>query len=180
MGRRRLFIALWPPADVIEQLGALERPGRKGLRWTTADQWHVTLRFLGSVEEQAERALRYALARVEWDGFGATGLRAGPGPTILGRTIWALPIEGAAPLADISARTANAALLDAPPGHDRPFRGHITLARAKTPAALRDLPAEPFQAEWDATEVTLVSSTLAPTGARYEIVDKWSLTRPGG
>ena len=45
----RLFVAVWPPADVIDGLRGLERPSVDGVRWTTPDQWHVTLRFLGEL-----------------------------------------------------------------------------------------------------------------------------------
>ena len=49
----RLFVAAWPPADVVEALRGLDRPVVTGMRWTTADQWHVTLRFLGDVDDPA-------------------------------------------------------------------------------------------------------------------------------
>ena len=45
----RLFVAVWPPADVVTRVAALPRPDVAGLRWTAPDHWHVTLRFLGSV-----------------------------------------------------------------------------------------------------------------------------------
>jgi 2'-5' RNA ligase len=50
VARARLFVAVWPPAGVVETLQALERPDIPRLRWTTPEQWHVTLRFLGSFE----------------------------------------------------------------------------------------------------------------------------------
>ena len=46
----RLFVAVWPPDEVLDLIAALPRPEVEGLRWTTRDQWHVTLRFFGSVE----------------------------------------------------------------------------------------------------------------------------------
>ena len=36
----RLFVAVWPPDDVVAELAALPRPDQPGLRWTTPDQWH--------------------------------------------------------------------------------------------------------------------------------------------
>src|SRR3954454_9641892 len=47
--RMRLFIAVWPPPEVVARMEALPRPAEDGVRWTTPDQWHVTLRFFGSV-----------------------------------------------------------------------------------------------------------------------------------
>jgi 2'-5' RNA ligase len=45
----RLFVAVWPPNDVVDVLADLPRPDVAGVRWTTQGQWHVTLRFLGQV-----------------------------------------------------------------------------------------------------------------------------------
>ena len=177
--RRRLFVAVWPPPEVVDALAEIARPERKGLRWTTSDQWHVTLRFLGSLDAPVERSVRSALASVDWEAIGPGQLTAGPLAETLGRTIWAVPVEGATALAAAAASAAAAAHVGVPSeDRDRPFRGHITLARAKAPAQLRGLAPTPFEAAWTATEVTLVCSTLAPSGARYEIVDKWSLQRP--
>ena len=49
----RLFLAVWPPDEVLELVAALPRPDVEGLRWTTRDQWHITLRFFGAVELEA-------------------------------------------------------------------------------------------------------------------------------
>ena len=53
----RLFVAVWPPDPVLDAVAGLDRPPIAGLRWTTRDQWHVTLRFLGPVEDAAPAAL---------------------------------------------------------------------------------------------------------------------------
>ena len=50
-GRVRLFVAVWPPESVVEMLLGLDRPEGPDLRWTTEPQWHVTLRFLGDVDD---------------------------------------------------------------------------------------------------------------------------------
>lgn len=174
MTGRRLFVAVWPSADVADALSRLERPARDGLRWTTADQWHVTLRFLGSLDTIQEEAVCSGLDGVDWTPFDPTHLTAGPQPVAIGRRTWALPVHGA----DALARATNDAMTTAgiqPPqaDRDRPFRGHLTLARAKTPPAMRNLPTPQFNASWDVPELTLVLSTLNPTAARYEVVGTW-------
>ena len=50
-GRVRLFVAVSAPESVIGVLLGVDRPEVAGLRWTTEPQWHVTLRFLGEVDE---------------------------------------------------------------------------------------------------------------------------------
>ena len=42
----------------------MPRPDDPAVRWSTPDQWHVTLRFLGSVDDVA--SVRDALRSVEW------------------------------------------------------------------------------------------------------------------
>lgn len=176
MNSRRLFVAVWPSADVVAALGDLDRPVRDGLRWTTADQWHVTLRFLGSLDPAQEEAVRGALDRVDWTRFGPTRLAAGPQPVAIGRHTWALPVHGADALAHAASGAITAAGIQPPQAdRDRPFRGHLTLARAKTPPAMRNLPTTQFDAWWEVPEVTLVLSTLDPTAARYRVLETWRL-----
>jgi 2'-5' RNA ligase len=46
----RLFVAVWPPPEVLDLVAEIDRPALAGVRWTTRDQWHVTLRFLGRMD----------------------------------------------------------------------------------------------------------------------------------
>jgi 2'-5' RNA ligase len=74
--------------------------------------------------------------------------------------------------ASVVARTA--ALGEPPP--DRPFSGHLTLARAKRgDRGVAGLAGVAFTASWEVGEVTLVASTLHPHGARYDIVARYHL-----
>jgi 2'-5' RNA ligase len=156
----------------MERLDALERPERPGLRWTTEAQWHVTLRFFGRVDG-GFGVVSPQLAEVagRWAG-GAVRAVAGPSTRRLGDAVWVLPVDGLAPLADaVAAATAEIG----EPVPSRPFRGHVTLGRARRPAGLRDLPGGAIEAAWDVEEITLVSSELHPAGARYSIVGRWRL-----
>src|SRR5260370_9178502 len=56
----RLFVAIAPSAAALDELDALAGPlraGRPDLRWTNREAWHVTLAFLGQVDESAPRRL---------------------------------------------------------------------------------------------------------------------------
>ena len=58
MGTRRLFFALWPDADFIARLRTAAQPlGLAGGRAVTDLDLHVTLCFLGAVEESNLPAL---------------------------------------------------------------------------------------------------------------------------
>ncbi|MDQ3570423.1 MAG: RNA 2',3'-cyclic phosphodiesterase, partial [Actinomycetota bacterium] len=119
----RLFVAVWPPPEVVDMLAGLERPEVDGLRWTTAEQWHVTLRFLGDADEVAAREAFRGIR----SGGGATA-EMGPATGHFGRRVVHAPVAGLEGLA--AATVAATGGVGQPPGA-RPFAGHITLARAR-------------------------------------------------
>jgi 2'-5' RNA ligase len=161
---------------LLTQLRGLERPSRPGLRWTTEDQWHVTLRFFGRVEDAGELAVCDALGRVAAE-TAPVKAGAGPTPRSLGPSVWVLPVAGLEGLAESIAR-ATGEVGQPPPG--RRFRGHITVARARRPGVLVGLPAAGLSDQWMVAEVTLVSSDLRSDGARYEVVGRWALGAGAG
>lgn len=163
----RAFVAVWPPPDVVESLAGLPRPEVGGLRWTTPEQWHVTLRFLGEVEEEA--------ATEAFDSIVASGpvsAELGPVTGRFGRRILHVPVSG---LEGLAAATVAATAGIGHPPEDRRFAGHITLARARHPRGveLRPLAGAPIAGRWVVPEITLVASRLGGAvdrGARYEVV----------
>jgi len=171
---RRLFVAVWPPPTLVTRLRGIARPSRPGLRWTTEDQWHVTLRFFGDIDDPAEADLQGHLAEVA-AASGPVTASAGPRPVALGREVWVLPVEGLADLAGVVGRATSDIGRPLP---SRPFRGHLTLARARRPEGLVGLPVDDVAERWAVDEVTLVSSVLRPDGARYDVVGRWPLGSP--
>lgn len=160
----RLFVAIWPPEEVVERLAGLPRPGDPAVRWTTPDQWHVTLRFLGEVEGSLVHDLAAAL-RVAASSLPPVDVELGPTSVRLGRTILALPVRGV----DELAAAVGAATAPAVPEH-RPqvFRGHLTLARARGRRSVPEALVGPGVAgSWPATSIALVGSELLASGARY-------------
>src|SRR5712691_1796143 len=62
----RLFVAIAPPSAVLDELDALAEPlraRRLDLRWTNLEAWHVTLAFLGEVDEATAAKLLPRLER---------------------------------------------------------------------------------------------------------------------
>ena len=160
----RLFVAVWPPSSVLDALEALPRPPLAGARWTTRRQWHITVRFLGQTD--ADAVVR-ALETVE---VGAAEVRLGPRPHALGRSVLVLPVAG---LEEIAAAVTRATAGFGRPPEQRPFRGHLTLARATN----GKLPKPSFElsAQWRADEVALVESHTHPAGAVYDTLHVWTL-----
>jgi 2'-5' RNA ligase len=163
----RLFVAVWPPEEVLDGVAALDRPAVAGLRWTTREQWHVTLRFLGQAEVAPVRA---ALAGLELPAADAV---LGPAVDRFGWRILHVPVAG---LDAVAAVVAGATAGVGRPAEDHPFRGHVTLARVANRARvdLRPLTGAPLEAGWRVDGVCLVESRLSPAGARYHVLARFA------
>jgi 2'-5' RNA ligase len=158
----RLFVAVWPPKAVIQEISRLPRPDASGVRWTTTDQWHVTLRFLGEVTAPDETidALRGA-------SLPPANARIGDVVRRLGPNVLCVDVQGLGQLAE--AVTEATATIGRPP-EARTFRGHLTLGRAsKRGADLRPLAGAPVAPlEFVVRSVAVVQSHLGRPGARYQ------------
>lgn len=160
----RTFLAVWPDRAALDTLAGLERPEVPGLRWTRPDQWHVTLRFCGSVADDDLPGLVDAVSTGLAD-QPPVAARMGPATARFGDSILHVPVDG---LDEVAGRVLAASAAFGDSHDERPFRGHLTLARARrrhrVPRALVRLP---LVASWPVTEVTIVSSAPQPGGSRY-------------
>jgi 2'-5' RNA ligase len=158
-------VAVWPPDDVLDRVAALDRPAVPGLRWTTRDQWHITLRFLGEVPEV--EPVVAALAEAEL--FRAQAV-LGPALDRFGRGVLHVPVAG---LDDLAGAVVRATSHLGRPPEDRPFAGHLTLARVAKGGRvdLRSFSGTRVKGEWEVDAVCLVESRLSPAGARYEVLE---------
>jgi 2'-5' RNA ligase len=163
----RLFVAVLPPAPVIDSLQALPRPDLGQVRWTTPAQWHVTVRFLGEVGDPSEviEAVAGAVGSV-----GATAVEAWLGPVTAwfpGHRVLQVPVVG---LDDIAARVRTATSRWGAPD-ERPYSGHLTLGRTRgREAPPRGLDGAPVSIGFSVHGVAVVESAIDPAGARYRVV----------
>ena len=166
----RLFVAVWPPDDVLDRVAALPRPVVPGLRWASREHWHVTLRFLGSLP-QVDPVIE-ALAGLP--SMGPTTAVLGPATGRFDQRVLHVPVRG---LDDVATRVVDATGHLGKPPDDRPFHGHLTLARVAKHAHvdLRPLAGTPIDAQWRVDSLCLVESRLSPAGSRYEVVERVSL-----
>ena len=175
MGMPRLFIAV--PIDESVKAN-LERVGTaasaRGVSWVPPENMHITLAFLGEVEEsrvpEVEDAM-YAASEGEPEGLTlqAQGLGGFPDEA-KARVLWA-GLTGDVPrliaLQALVARELRGAGFEV---DAKRFRPHITLARFRWPQPLPARLARLQQfGEWRVTEIQLVESHLRPTGARYVV-----------
>ena len=187
----RLFVALTPPGEALDALHTATQGLRElapDLRWTRPEQWHVTLVFLGEVGDDIVDELARRLNRTAAR-HPPLALALGGGGRFGHRVLWTGvqgDRDGLRRLADSAVAAARRSRL---PVEHRPYRPHLTLARADARAdagadagadlrplverlsAWRGLP-------WVATQLHLVRSRLsaAPGGsALHEPIGGWPL-----
>lgn len=148
-----------------DSLGDSAGPGT-GLRWAPRQQWHLTLQFLGRLDEPDSFAesLGESLRRVTPFPLRLGGGGAFPAPG-RGSVLWVGVTSGGAELA----RLAQAVAAVSGVTGDRPFRPHVTLARAPRARDLRSLVAAlgagPIGPSWTVDHALLFESDTRPDGA---------------
>jgi RNA 2',3'-cyclic 3'-phosphodiesterase len=168
----RLFVAAIPQPELARELAdAAAGLAPPQLRPTPAENVHVTIHFLGDVDPDAVPALTTALADacVRHAPTELTVDAIAPGPPRRPRMLW-----GTAPATPAYDALVNAVAAAAAPHAPnaraaRPATPHLTLARPRGRARLRDWPApRPLtHARMPLTELALVRSELGPHGPRY-------------
>jgi 2'-5' RNA ligase len=180
-GRIRSFVALALPEP---NLAALERHlaecarEASAYRWVEPDSLHLTLRFLGNLEPDALERVRDELSSVRGapfplalDGRGTFGPRAAP------RVVWIGVGEGLEACAALAASVEAACERAGLEPEARPWRGHVTLARARTEGdRLPPLPAPPPLAPWTVEEFALYESRLRQQ-PRYIPLQRYALAQ---
>ncbi len=180
----RLFVAVVPPSAVRYSLAAAVEPLREragGPRWIPPERWHVTLVFLGQVDEAALPRLRRELGAMAaaaapvWlqvAGAGRFPARGAP------RVFWA-GLAGDLDALTVLARAARRAARASRIGVERgPFRAHLTLGRwRRDDGADPSLPGELTDYRgpvFEVGEVVLFSSHLGPKPS-YDPIGRFPL-----
>ena len=183
----RLFFAIGidpEAASAVRQLqSALQRKAPEpGIRWTSREQLHYTLKFLGEVAEHrvagCREAARSAVQASAPFVLQLTGVGVFPA-TRTPHVLWVGAAAGAELLAPLAARLD--ALL-APFGFEpekRPFTPHLTIARIKGPSAekaaarLLDEAQVATLATSRIDHMVLMHSRLSAQGACYSVVETY-------
>ncbi|HXT46365.1 MAG TPA: RNA 2',3'-cyclic phosphodiesterase [Pseudonocardiaceae bacterium] len=180
----RLFVALTPPDEVVEALRTTTAALRElapELRWNRPEQWHLTLAFLGEVGDEVVDELTHRLNRAATR-HPPLSLSLGGGGRFGSRVLWTGVQGDRDRLRRLAGSAAAAARRCRLPVEDRPYRPHLTLARAPGDADLRPLVQRLASWQgppWVATELTLVRSRLgAASGgsALHEPIIGWPLS----
>ncbi len=177
---KRLFVGIGLPQAIRDRLGSLQS-GLSGARWITPEAMHITLRFIGDVDEALAEDIGLALEGVEAPSFSLAleglGVFESRGWV---RSIWA-GVGRPEPLVFLHSKIASALLKTELPPEGRKFTPHITLARlkkGKSRPALSYLESHdgftpvPFEVD----RFTLFRSHLGHGGVHYESLADYSLT----
>jgi len=159
------------------QAGLRAAAPRADVRWVDPAGMHLTLKFLGEVPEERlpalQGALTEAVTRRPALALAARGLGGFPNAR-RPRVVWMGIAGDGEALGRTAAGVEDALVPLGFPAEARPFRGHVTLARVRSPrglAQLGDAIAAGAHADfgaWTAQEVVLYRSHLKPSGAVYE------------
>ena len=174
----RLFLAVALDNEVRHGLAAFlgERAIRFPGRPSPPDNWHLTLRFLGSTDAlQRDRVLEFLDEHLIGEPFtlGFTGLGAFPKPS-RATVLWLGVDRGSDDLAAMATVCEEAAVSVGFDPEDRPFHPHLTLSRIRPPVSVDGLIEEvgSFPLKMTVDRVTLYRSHLGRDGASYEAIDE--------
>ena len=172
----RVFVAVDPPPEVRfaldEIVSGMPIPGKR----VPPSNWHITLRFLDTVDrvtyERYLSALDPPAETAFWialDGFGAFPK---PGKATV---LWAGVGDGATQLAMLNEQAEEAALSAGLLPEERPFHPHLTLSRIRPPADVRSLVDEELSLSWRCERLVVYRSHLGRRGVTYEPLDSLDL-----
>ncbi|MBI2846948.1 MAG: RNA 2',3'-cyclic phosphodiesterase [Chloroflexi bacterium] len=182
MAQIRAFIAVELPKEIRAALARLQEglkaEGFSFVKWVDPEGVHLTLKFLGNIEEgKTSRIVEAISSAVEGVGPFRLGLSdLGGFPSLhQPRVIWAGLNGDLETLLNLHRRVEIAMATLGFPKEGRPFTGHLTLGRVRenaSPSERRKLGEEVARSKSEGLSfpvngVSLMRSTLMPSGAIY-------------
>lgn len=169
----RVFAAVPVPVEVrialAHQLSDVIIPGRQA----PMEDWHITLRFLGQIDEPTLDRFVYALSAVsEVDPFrlDLAGIGAFPNPK-RATVVWIGVANGRDSLALLNEVAERAAVSAGLAPEDRPFQPHLTVARVRPPRDVSDLTDHDVAAGWKCNRVIVYESLPGSGNIHYKPLD---------
>lgn len=178
----RAFAAIELAAGPISEIQKLQHrlqaaTGRVGVRWTRAEQIHLTLQFFGNVVQsrvgELISALEHACRGVRPFGLSISGLGCFPS---LGRpqVVWVGVHGDLENLRRLQKNVQTETSQFGDHAEEREFHPHLTIGRVKAPPAevrrvgelIRQSQTPPL-GEWEVGEIELIQSKLTPQGSVY-------------
>ena len=123
----RLFTGIEIPAEQREEIARLKLPLPGGSRWTDPDDLHLTLRFVGEVDESVARDIDNELGRIVEAPFEMALAGAGSFGGKEPNALWA-GVNAPPDLARLAASCESAVRRAGLPAEGRKYKPHVTLA----------------------------------------------------
>ncbi len=126
----RLFVGIPLPRDILQRLQLLAA-GLEGARWISPENMHLTLRFIGEIDEYQVDDINDALSGIHDCAFelAISGVETfGRGHMV--HTIWAA-VGGGAALTHLQGKIESALVRSGLEPERRKYTPHVTLARIK-------------------------------------------------
>jgi 2'-5' RNA ligase len=174
----RLFVALPLPEDVAQSL-LLIQGGVPGARWQNRDQLHLTLRFIGEVDNQSAILLDEVLAGIHAPAFELQLHAAGQFGGKQIHALWAGVRKNEA-LDHLQRKVDSAIRKIGQPQDVHKFTPHVTLARLRHPEPGKAVEWLTHHALYTSAEFTvgafqLYSSKLTSDGSIYRVEQDYPL-----
>ncbi len=166
----RLFVGIEPPENIKKRL-LLLKGGVPNARWIQKENLHITLQFIGEVEEPQAVEIDEALLKIEAPAFDVSLSGTGFFGSNQLRTLWT-GVEKTPELEFLFKKVESALMQAGIESKGRKFNPHITLARLKETRKRQVMDfisnnslfkSAPFPVK----HFTLFSSILSHKGAKY-------------
>lgn len=174
----RLFTALKVSPLLAEQVEAMPRKGMDSPRWTHADDLHITLRFIGDINETKIESIIHSLDLIKVRNFGVAvkGLDVFHKPH---RSILYAPVESIRGTTNLTTEITDRLQELGFVFTEQFYTPHVTLARVKNKHGIETYAkknAKKIFAEWMANSFYLMQSAHAALGqTRYTVLKEYSL-----
>lgn len=181
----RLFIALDIPAEVrahIAEYADRVRSYAPEARWARVEGLHVTLKFIGEVQDPKVAEIKNALKAVKAGQFDVQFENVGFFPSPRSPRVFWIGVEGGDALPGLAAAIDDELVKLDISREERAYHPHLTLARAGTdPHVLKsltpftDLEAAPHFGTMTAREFFLYQSQPGRGGSKYTKLERYGL-----
>lgn len=180
--KSRIFVALNIPDDAKEKLFSIiyQLHPDKSLKWETKEKIHLTLKFVGDIEDELIPKIKndlmflteYKTQLLHINGFGFFFSYKVP------RILWA-GLKYSEELKSIAERLEDYFIRYGVEKESRPFKPHLTLMRIKNNPGesfinkFKNSKFEPIS--FQSNSISLIKSELKPAGSVYTEINKYKL-----
>ncbi len=178
----RTFIAIEVPERIRKKIdGLIKETTQKKLpiKWVKFENLHITLKFLGEIDEKKKHELVPAIAEISKNfkpfQIGLHGISCFPSPKNP-RVIWVGLKEGGEQICEIANTLEERLGQCGFPKEEKKFHAHLTIGRVKIFCNIDDILKKEITTEiFPIDALVLFKSTLKIEGPIYEVLEKFTL-----